>query len=291
MTPTARAKDSGPNESDGIYQGGYTQGQAGAFDAATNKAVAFNGSDGFVASNHAVQQPARTTRWRRGSRPRRPTVARSSGSAARRPATSGCYDRHIYISNDGQLTFGVWTGFTNTITTPNAVNDGQWHHVVATQSNTDGMKLYVDGALVGTNGQTDAQAYAGYWRVGGDNHWGCCSPFLAGTIDEAAVYSSVLPPSTVAAHYAAGGGSVPNQAPTAAFTPQRDRPRPVGQRDRLERPGRHHRVVRVGLRVTARRRAGRHGDPHVRRGGHLHGHPHGDRQRRAAPTRRRTRSR
>ena len=43
------------------------------------------------------------------------------------------------------------------------------------------MKLYIDGKLVGTNGQTDAQDYAGYWRVGGDNHWGCCSPFLAGT--------------------------------------------------------------------------------------------------------------
>ena len=89
---------------------------------------------------------------------------------------------------------------------------------MASQSNTDGMKLYVDGALVGTNGQTDAQDYAGYWRVGGDNHWGCCSPFLAGTIDEAAVYSSVLSPATVSDHFAKGGGSVPNQAPTAAFT-------------------------------------------------------------------------
>ena len=89
---------------------------------------------------------------------------------------------------------------------------------MATQSTTDGMKLYLDGVLVGTNPQTDAQAYAGYWRVGGDNHWGCCSPFLAGTIDEAAVYNSVLSPATVSDHFAKGGGSVPNQAPTAAFT-------------------------------------------------------------------------
>ena len=86
------------------------------------------------------------------------------------------------------------------------------------------MKLYVDGVLVGTNGQTDAQAYAGYWRVGGDNHWGCCSPFLDGTIDEAAVYSSVLSPATVADHFAKGGGSVPNQAPDRGVHAHRERP-------------------------------------------------------------------
>ena len=87
------AKDSGPNESNGTYQGGYTQGQTGAFDGATNKAVAFNGNDGFVASNTQYSNPHEL-------HPRgvvqdhvRPAAARSSGSAARRPgppaATTG----------------------------------------------------------------------------------------------------------------------------------------------------------------------------------------------------------
>ena len=48
--------------------------------------------------------------------------------------------------------------------------------MVATQSPTAGMKLYVDGALVGTNGQTQPQGYTGYWRVGGDTSWGGSSP-------------------------------------------------------------------------------------------------------------------
>jgi PKD repeat protein len=211
------AKDSGPNESNGTYQGGYVQGQTGAFEGATNKAVAFNGSDGFVASNTQYNNPMNYTleAWFK-------TTTNAGGKiigfGCSQTGTSGCYDRHIYMSNDGSLTFGVWTGFTNTITTANALNDGQWHYVVANQSNTDGMKFYVDGVLVGTNGQTSAENYAGYWRVGGDNHWGCCSPFLAGTIDEAAVYSSVLAPSTISAHFAAGGGAVANQPPTAAFT-------------------------------------------------------------------------
>ena len=75
------------------------------------------------------------------------------------------------MQDDGRLVFGTWTGQMNTITTPTPYNDGQWHHVVATQSG-DGMKLYVDGELVGTNPQTQAEGYTGYWKVGGDNTWG-----------------------------------------------------------------------------------------------------------------------
>ncbi|WP_457254534.1 PKD domain-containing protein [Pedococcus sp. P5_B7] len=213
----ATAKDSGPNESDGDYRGGYSQGQTGAFDGATNKAVAFDGNDGFVASKAVYSNPHNYTleAWFK-------TTSTSGGKilgfGCSNVGTSGCYDRHIYVNNDGRITFGVWTGFTNTIDSPLAYNDGQWHHVMATQSNADGMKLYLDGALVGTNGQTDAQAYDGYWRVGGDNHWGCCSPFLAGTIDEVAVYSSVLPGTAATQHFQLGGGNVANQAPHAAFT-------------------------------------------------------------------------
>ena len=104
---------------------------------------------------------------------------------------SGSYDRHVYMQNDGRLVFGVWTGFTNTITTPAPYNDGDWHHVVATQG-PSGMKLYLDGVLIGTNGQIEAQPYSGYWKVGGDVTWGSSSNYLAGTIDEAAVYSYEL---------------------------------------------------------------------------------------------------
>jgi PKD repeat protein len=211
------AKDSGPNESNGTYQGGYTQGQNGAFDGATNKAVAFGGSDGFIASNQQFSNPHNYTleAWFKTTTDQGGKII---GFGCSQTGVSGCYDRHIYMNNDGTVVFGVWTGFTNTITSPTALNDGLWHHVVASQSNAVGMRLYVDGTLAGSNGQTDAQDYAGYWRVGGDNHWGCCSPFINATIDEVAVYSSVLSASTVTDHFLAGGGTVPNQPPAAAFS-------------------------------------------------------------------------
>jgi hypothetical protein len=121
------------------------------------------------------------------------------------------------MMNDGQLVFGVYNGSVQTIETPNRYNDGQWHYVVATIGSA-GMVLYVDGHLIGTNSTTTAQAYTGFWRVGGDNlnawnldPWGSNSQgttqphsyWFNGTIADVAVYPGALSASQVAAHYAA----------------------------------------------------------------------------------------
>lgn len=119
---------------------------------------------------------------------------------------SNQYDKHVYMSNDGRLIFGVYSGGTRTITTPAAYNDGTWHHVVATQG-TGGMALYVDGQLRASNAlYTGNENYSGYWRVGGDNlnSWPNqpTSSFFAGQIDETAVYPTALSSAQVSAHYA-----------------------------------------------------------------------------------------
>ncbi|SFF00239.1 Concanavalin A-like lectin/glucanases superfamily protein [Actinacidiphila alni] len=123
--------------------------------------------------------------------------------------TSGNYDKHIYMTNSGQLIFGVYTGTTRTIATPGGgYNDGAWHQVVATQG-PNGMRLYVDGVLKASNTSiTTSQNFNGYWRVGGDNLNGWpsqpSSNFFAGSIDEAAVFPTVLSASQVANQYALG---------------------------------------------------------------------------------------
>ena len=110
------------------------------------------------------------------------------------------------------------------------------------------MHLYVDGTEVATNPQTSQQPYNGYWRVGGDSDWGGDSPYFNGTIDEVAVYSSELTPAAVHAHYVAGGGSVPNQSPTASYTDSESGLNGVVRRHRLDRRRRLDRVLRLGLR-------------------------------------------
>ena len=120
------------------------------------------------------------------------------------------------MRDDGKLIFGTYTGAINTITTERPYNDNKWHHMVATQSEA-GMKLYVDGMLAGTHPQTAAEPYTGYWRIGGDRVWdGASSGYFAGTIDEAAAYTTALTLEQVQAHYSFGGTL--NKAPVADFS-------------------------------------------------------------------------
>jgi PKD repeat protein len=214
------AADSSPSGSSGLYTGnGVTYGEpAGPAGTGGNTSIRLDGvfANGIAAAD-ATSNPTVYSEelWFK-------TTTTSGGKligfGCAQTGNSGCYDRHVYMFNDGRLRFGVWTGFTNTIESPASYNDGVWHHMVATQG-PDGMKLYVDGVLVGTNPQTNAENYTGYWRVGGDTAWGGnSSDWFAGSVDEVAVYSSVLSPATVAAHFTAGGGLAVNQNPTASFT-------------------------------------------------------------------------
>ena len=70
------------------------------------------------------------------------------------------------MQNDGRLAFGAGTTPV-VITSPNPYNNGQWHHVVATQG-ASGMVLYVDGAQVASSSNAGNANYTGYWRAGGD---------------------------------------------------------------------------------------------------------------------------
>ncbi|MFD9453825.1 DNRLRE domain-containing protein [Streptomyces sp. NPDC059985] len=118
---------------------------------------------------------------------------------------SSQYDKHVYMTNDGRLVFGVYTGATRTITTPGAYNDNQWHHVVATQG-PGGMTLYVDGVQRGTLNVTTHENFSGFWRVGGDGLGGWpdrpTSEHWAGQLDETAVYPTVLSAAQVQNHRA-----------------------------------------------------------------------------------------
>ncbi len=213
------AADSSQNgDQTGTYLNNVVLGQPGGIKGTTNTAAGFDGIDDQVTSANSYSNPMNYSEeaWFKTTTTNGGKIV---GFGCAQNGLSGCYDRHIYMNNDGKVTFGVYNGNLNTITTATALNDGKWHQVAASQSNVDGMKFYVDGALVGTNGTTNAQDYTGYWKVGGDNHWGCCSPYLNATIDDVSIYGSVLSASQIANHFNLGNTVVaPNQAPVAAFT-------------------------------------------------------------------------
>lgn len=211
-TSGSKAADSGASMNDGTYRNGVTLGATGVVPG--NRAATFGGTNQFVSSDAQFSNPTAYSleAWFKTTSNRGGKVI---GFGDNQTGSSGSYDRHVYLQDDGRVVFGVWTGQANTITTAAPFNDGSWHHVVAVQG-SGGMRLYLDGVLVGSNPQAGQQAYSGYWKVGGDTTWGSTSAYLAGSIDEAAVYSQVLPAARVAQHYQAAGGVV-NQPPTAAF--------------------------------------------------------------------------
>jgi hypothetical protein len=221
------AADSSPNGFNGIYEPGTTQGVPGPIAGSSQTATAFDGQSGIVTSANQVTGPQTFSveAWFKSTTDVGGKIVgfgntQTGGSSANNNASPGSsnYDRHIYMMNDGQIVFGVWTGQTDTIETPGVYNDGAWHYIVATLSPTAGMALYVDGQLIGTNPTTSAQVYNGYWRVGGDNlngwnldPWGSNSQgttqphsyWFQGSIGDVAVYPYALSAAQIAAHYAA----------------------------------------------------------------------------------------
>ncbi|MBF9336594.1 PKD domain-containing protein [Microbacterium lacticum] len=225
----ATAVDSSAQQVSGVFSGDYVRGSAGALPGGVGSALTFrkttcdwwqlgctSTNGGSIATSVSYTNPTsysvetwfKTTSTQGG---------RLVGFSSNQTGDSSSYDRHVYMQDDGKLVFGTWTEQTNTITTPQAYNDGQWHYVAATQG-SDGMRLYVDGVAQGTNPQTAAQDYTGYWRIGGDTTWGSSSSNLIATFDETAVYGRVLTPAEIGAHYGVGKGqALPNQAPVASF--------------------------------------------------------------------------
>ena len=139
-------------------------------------------------------------------------------------------DRQLWMDNAGRINFGVraQNNATRVVTSSAAFNNNQWHMLAATMSSA-GMRLYVDGNLVGQRTDTtQGEAYLGYWRVGGDNFTGPGVPgwpntpssrHFVGWVDEFAVYPTALSQATVQAQYALrNGGGGGNQPPSASFT-------------------------------------------------------------------------
>jgi signal peptidase I len=197
--------------SGGGYSGaGVSYGAAGpACGAGENRAVALDGATGQLWSTQPVAGPDTftvqvwfaTTTTTGGK-----LVGFGSGSGG---ARSNSYDRHIYMLNSGQLSFGVYDGANRVVTTPNRYNDGAWHLAAGTFSPTTGLALYVDGQRLAANAAvTKAEASTGYWRMGYDNLnlWpgAPTSYWYRGSLAHMAVFGRVLSATELADQYNAG---------------------------------------------------------------------------------------
>lgn len=129
---------------------------------------------------------------------------------------SGNYDRQIYMANSGQLYLAVNPGGVgHVVNTSLGYNDGKWHNVIGTISSINGMKLYVDGALIASDASaTGGQSFTGYWRMAYDNTgaWtnSPSSQYFNGSLDDVMIYHRELTSTEVSTAYNAPDGAASN---------------------------------------------------------------------------------
>jgi hypothetical protein len=122
----------------------------------------------------------------------------NSGGAAIRLANtpsgfSSQVDKMIQIlSPANNIALYVYPGYQIYLTSPTSLSDNQWHHVVASTS-PSGMYLFLDGALVASNPNTNCENFAGYWRM----------ELLDGTLDDIGIWNRALTASEVQQLYSA----------------------------------------------------------------------------------------
>src|SRR6185503_1724127 len=114
-------------------------GQEGALVGSADTSATFDGVSSFLRTE--VSTPAPTTysieTWFKTTT----TVGgklvgygnRAMMNAGTPIPVSSQFDRHIYMTNDGRVLFGVNSGGLQTISSAAGLNNGQWHQVVATQ--------------------------------------------------------------------------------------------------------------------------------------------------------------
>ncbi|MFD4422845.1 PKD domain-containing protein [Agromyces sp. NPDC058484] len=208
---------------DGTARSGVTRGVTGAIFGDSGKASHFDGGTGGYVSTATLKTAPNTFTLESWFKTNTGQGGKIIGFGSASSGNSTTYDRHLYMTNAGRIVFGAFPGSAQTITSPAAYNNNQWHHVAASLG-PNGMALYVDGALVAQRADvTTGQAYSGYWRIGGDSLASWPSrpnrDYFGGDIDEAAVYMKVLTPATIANHYQIGKtGAGTNQPPVADFT-------------------------------------------------------------------------
>ncbi|MFT4225576.1 LamG domain-containing protein [Micropruina sp.] len=197
------AADSSGNGRNGALNSVWT-GAVGAVGG--NAAITTQGKQGSLVSTTVASRPAASFSVQLWFKTSSKSGGKLAGFESAKIGNGEHYDRSIYLTNEGKLVFGTYSGKVSTLTSSRTYNDGAWHMVTATQSSA-GSKLYVDGALVASNGTTKAEAGAGYWRVGGGNmkDWPTApsSYYVQASLDEFAVYESALSASTVTAQYKA----------------------------------------------------------------------------------------
>ena len=203
---------SGNHHTGALHGSGTTRSGGAPCAADGGHALTFNGGGYVVSPKLAAPTTYSLETWFKTTTANGVLMGFGSSESIGVPVLSE-YDRSLYLTSAGRLSFGTYTpgaaldGGYNVLTTPTVVTDGSWHHVVATYAGGR-MALYLDGSLVAAMTTAGAESYTGYWHLAGNAISGWpgapSSAYYIGSLGFTAVYGTALNAAAVAAHDAAG---------------------------------------------------------------------------------------
>lgn len=126
----------------------------------------------------------------------------SDGAGIVVAAAANVRDSWILGTLGNKLCFSTGSNPDTDLIGASKLNDGQWHHVVATRSTRGEKQIFVDGTLQGhsTSARSDLVARLRI-DIGGDT---TNSRYFKGMIDEVGFYNIVLPEEDIVTHYKRG---------------------------------------------------------------------------------------
>ena len=192
-TNAADSKGSNP----GTYTGSPTLGAASLLTNDGDKAATFSGSAQYVrVASSASLSLASTVSLEAWIKPTSIPAAGAFASVLTKP------ESYSLQFNGPKMEFTIMqAGTRRRLQTPAALVAGTAYHIVGTYDGTT-QRLYINGALVASAALTGAiTTNTNQLNIAS---WNGSSEFLAGTVDEAAVYPTVLSPTKIANHYSTG---------------------------------------------------------------------------------------
>ncbi|HUT34794.1 MAG TPA: LamG-like jellyroll fold domain-containing protein [Planctomycetota bacterium] len=198
---------------DGIQPGTYsnspTLGVAGipGTVADPDTAARFNGTNQSVLILDAPDPTAYTLEaWAMlESTANQSLIVRTDGAG---PAANWSHQLRV---NSGTFEHYLHDGAVRSVLGTTVVQPGVWYYVVGTATNGGQMNLYVNGQSEGTPVSIGNLWTGGdRWMLGSNS--GQSMGYFLGTLDEVAIYSSVLSQSEIAEHYRLGSSLVPEPA-------------------------------------------------------------------------------
>ncbi len=189
--------------SGGTYFGGPTLGGAGAVTG--NTAMQVNGSSQYATAPRPIQDDFSIEFWFKSSQTAGSTCTQWWQGMRLVDAEVGGGNSDFGVSLClGKVIGGVGSFSDVSIVSPLTYNDNAWHHVVFTRTTSPAaMQLYIDGASVASGtpnntGPLTASSILAFGRAPDGSGF-----YYSGLLDEVAVYSTVLSPATISAHYTA----------------------------------------------------------------------------------------